>query len=181
MPVYVSMLRAVNVSARNRIAMADLRELFGRHGHTDVVTYVQSGNVVSRSGARSAGAVERAISTAIADDLGLDVAVLVRTTAQLEQVLGGNRFLAAGGDPKVLHVTFLATAPERSRVAALDEQEHAPDEFHVAGREVFVSCPGGYGRTKINNGWFERKLGVEATTRNWKTVGQLAELARVRS
>ena len=67
------------------------------------------------------------------------------------------------------------------RVAALDEREHAPDEFHVVGREVYVSCPGGYGRTKINNAcWFEQKLAVVATTRNWKSVGQLAELARAR-
>jgi uncharacterized protein (DUF1697 family) len=181
MPVYVSMLRAVNVSARNRIPMADLRELFERHGHTDVATYVQSGNVISRSSTRRAGSVERAISTAIADDLGLEVAVLVRAPAQLDRVLDGNRYLAGGADPKFLHVTFLASPPTKSRVAALDEQEYAPDEFHVVGREVFVSCPGGYGRTKINNTWFEKKLGVVATTRNWKTVGQLAALARARS
>jgi uncharacterized protein (DUF1697 family) len=180
-PVYVSMLRAVNVSARNRIPMADLRDLFERHGHTDVATYVQSGNVVSRSSARGAGAVERAISAAIAADLGLDVTVLVRTLAQLDHVLDTNPFLAAGGDPKVLHVTFLATPPARDQVAPLDEREHAPDEFHVAGREVYVSCPGGYGRTKINNSWFERKLGVAATTRNWNTIGEIAELARARS
>ncbi len=173
------MLRAVNVSARNRIPMADLRDLYERHNHTDVTTYVQSGNVVSRATARTAGAVERAISSAIADDLGLDVAVLVRTPTQLHHVLEGNRFLASG-DPKLLHVTFLATSPRRGRVAALDEREHAPDEFHVVGREVYVSCPGGYGRTKINNAWFEQKLGVVATTRNWKTVGQLAAFARAR-
>lgn len=179
MPVYVSMLRGVNVSGRNRIPMADLRDLYERHGHTDVATYVQSGNVVSRAASRSAGAVERAIGRAIADDLGLDIAVLVRTPAQLDHVLDGNRFLPSG-DPKLLHVTFLATSPGRGRVAALDERVHAPDEFHVVGREVYVSCPGGYGRTKINNAWFEQKLQVVATTRNWKTVGELAALARDR-
>jgi uncharacterized protein (DUF1697 family) len=175
------MLRAVNVSARNRISMADLRDLFERHGHSDVATYVQSGNVVSRSSVRTAGAVERAISAAITADLALEVVVLVRTLAQLEHVLDTNPFVVAGADPKALHVTFLATAPARDRVAALDEREHAPDEFHVAGREAYLSCPGGYGRTRINNGWFERKLGVAATTRNWKTVGAITELERARS
>ena len=173
------MLRGVNVSGRNRMPMAALRDLYERHGHTGVTTYVQSGNVVSQSTSRSTLAVEHAIGEAIADDLGLDVAVLVRTPAQLDRVLHGNRFLPSG-DPKLLHVTFLATSPTRGRVAALDEREHAPDEFHVAGREVYVSCPGGYGRTKINNAWFEQKLGVVATTRNWTTVGRLAELARAR-
>src|SRR6476620_3514703 len=169
------MLRGVNVSGHNRIPMADLRDLYDRHGHSDVATYVQSGNVVSRSTSRTAGAVERAIRRSIADDLGLDVAVLVRTPTQLDHVLDGNRFLPSG-DPKLLLFTFLAPPPARARVAALDEREHAPDEFHVAGREVYVSCPGGYGRTKINNAWFEQKLAVVATTRNWKTVGQVAEL-----
>jgi uncharacterized protein (DUF1697 family) len=76
-----------------------------------------------------------------------------------------------------LYVTFLAEAPAAVRVAGLDGNAFAPDQFRVDGREVFVSCPTGYGTTKINNGWFERKLGVLATTRNWRTVGQLVDLA----
>jgi uncharacterized protein (DUF1697 family) len=176
-PVYVSMLRGINVSGRNRIAMADLRALYERHGHHDVTTYVQSGNVVSRSAARSARAVEQAIGRAIADDLGLDVTVLVRTPAQLAAVLDANPFAEAGADPQTRHVTFLATAPAKAKVGALDGDAFSPDVFRVHGREVFLWCPNGYGRTKINNSWFERKLGVAATTRNWKTTAQLRLLA----
>jgi uncharacterized protein (DUF1697 family) len=178
-PVYVSMLRGINLGGKNRISMPDLRAVYERHGHDHVTTYVQSGNVVSRTSARSASAVERAITSAIAAELGLDITVLVRTPAHLTKVLDANPFVRAGIDPKVLHVTFLAAAPEHRAVSDLDGAAFAPDEFRVHGTEVYVKCPNGYGRTKINNTWFERKLAVAATTRNWKTVTQLAELANL--
>jgi uncharacterized protein (DUF1697 family) len=178
-PVYVSLLRAVNVGGR-KLPMADLRSLYKHQGHHDVVTYVQSGNVVSRSATRTAAAVARAIGAAIEAELGLEVEVLVRTPAELERVLAANPFLGGrhtNPDPKTLHVTFLAVAPAATRVADLDGSAFAPDEFRIAGREIYLSCPHGYGTTKINNAWFERKLAVAATTRNWRTVGKLVELA----
>ncbi len=178
MPTYVSLLRGINVSGRNRIAMADLRALYEAHGHHDVTTYVQSGNVISRSSARTSVAVARAMRRAIADDFGLDVTVLVRTPAELYRLLEGNPFLGHGNDVTKLHVTFLAEPAAATRVKALDGDAFAPDRFAVHGREVYVHCPGGYGRTRIDNTFFERKLGVAATTRNWKTVTQLAELSR---
>lgn len=178
-PTYVSLLRGINVSGRNRIPLADLRALYEAQGHHDVSTYVQSGNVVSTTSTRSAAAVARAIERAIADDLGLDVAVLVRTPADLARVLAGNPFVSRSADATKHHVTFLAGPATLTKVDALDGDAFSPDRFAVRGHEVYVSCPGGYGRTKINNAWFERKLGVAATTRNWKTVTQLAELARV--
>jgi uncharacterized protein (DUF1697 family) len=181
-PVYVSLLRAVNVGGRT-IPMSDLRAVYQDLGHTDVVTYVQSGNVVSRTSTRRAPGVERAVSRALAERFGFDVEVLVRTPQQLQALLDDNPFVARrrkAPAPTTLHVTFLAHAPDAEHVRALDEREFAPDEFHVRAqaREVYVSCPNGYGRTKITNAWFERKLGVAATTRNWNTVGKLVELGR---
>jgi uncharacterized protein (DUF1697 family) len=178
MPTYVSLLRGINVSGRNRISMADLRALYEAHGHHDVSTYVQSGNVVSHSNARSAATVTREIERAITDDLGLDVTVLVRTPAQLATLVDANPLVGDGVDPNTLHVTFLASRPARAEVAALDGRRYAPDEFVVVGDAVYLVCPNGYGRTKINNTYFERALGVAATTRNWKTVNQLLELGR---
>jgi uncharacterized protein (DUF1697 family) len=179
MPTYVSLLRAVNVGNR-KVPMTSLRALYEELGHSDVVTYVQSGNVVSRASTRRAADVERDVSNALHAAFGFDVDVLVRTAKQLQSVLDDNPFLAARGAapaPSTLHVTFLASAPAASRTRALDEQEYAPDVFRVRGREVYLSCPNGYGRTKITNAWFERKLQVPATTRNWNTVTKLRELA----
>jgi uncharacterized protein (DUF1697 family) len=178
MPTYVSLLRGINVSGHNRISMADLRALYEAHGHHDVSTYVQSGNVVSRSSARSTAAVARAMERAITDDLGLDVTVLVRTPAQLAKLVDTNPLVVGGADPGKLHVTFLASKPARAQVDALDGRRFAPDEFVVVGDAVYVVCPNGYGRTKVNNTYFERTLEVAATTRNWKTVNQLLERGR---
>lgn len=173
MPSYVALLRAINLGARNKIAMADLRELFQAIGAEDVATYVQSGNVVFRSTSRSAEQLERAIEKRIKTDLGLDVTVLVRTKAQLEKLVAGNPF----DDPNAVHVTFLAEKPAASRVKNLDPERSPGDEFRIARQEVYLRCPNGYGPSKLSNAYFEEQLGVAATTRNWRTVTKLAELA----
>ena len=86
-------------------------------------------------------------------------------------------FADSGIDPAKLHVTFLGGNPDPDRVAHLAGKRFEPDELRVAGREVYLHCPSGYGRTKLQNDFLERQLAVAATTRNWKTVTALAELA----
>ena len=106
-----------------------------------------------------------------------DVTVLVRSPAELAKLVAGNPFVKRGVDPKTLHVTFLADKPDRERVRNIGDGQSGEDEYAIAGREVYVHCPNGYGRTKINNTFFEKKLGLAATTRNWKTVQTLLQLA----
>ena len=173
MPTYVALLRGINLGARNKVAMADLRELVVATGGEDVRTYVQSGNVVFRSPSRSAAKLERELEKRIQADLGLEVTVLVRTNAQLGALVAGNPF----DDPSEVHVTFLAEKPAAARVRELDPERSPGDEFRVDGGEVFLRCPNGYGPSKLSNAYFEKQLGVAATTRNWRTVTKLAELA----
>ena len=176
MPAYAALLRAINLGSRNKIAMPDLRRLFEDGlGATDVATHVQSGNVVFRLAERSPAKVEAAIEKRIADGLGLDIKVLVRSKAQLEKVVTASPF-AATADVTKLHVTFLVDKPAADRVAAVDPSPFLPDEFAVIGREVHLHVPNGYGRTKLNNAFFEKKLAQPATTRNWRTVTTLAEM-----
>jgi uncharacterized protein (DUF1697 family) len=172
-PTYVALLRAINLGARNKVSMADLRRLVEATGAEDVTTYVQSGNVVLRSSVRSASTLERALEKQIREDLGLDVRVLVRTAAELAGIAAGNPF----GDPAKAYVTFLAEKPDAQRVRDLDPERSPPDEFRVVGREIYLHCPNGYGPSKLSNAYFEKQLGVAATTRNWRTVTKLAELA----
>jgi uncharacterized protein (DUF1697 family) len=176
MTTYLALLRGINVGGRTRVAMADLRRLFTALGHTEVTSYLQSGNVLFESAveaARLAGDIEQRI----AQDLGLSVTVLVRTGADLERIVANNPFLGRNVDPTKLHLTFLAEAPESARVARLEAPGGEPDEFFLAGREIYLHCPNGYGRTKLNNAYFERRLALVATTRNWKTVTTLSNLA----
>jgi uncharacterized protein (DUF1697 family) len=157
--------------------MAALRDLYQSAGHRDVTTYVQSGNVVSTTTSKRATAVAQGIELAIADHFGLEVVVLVRTPAEMARVLTRNPFAAGQPDPTKLAVTFLQGDPAPEAVAGIDATKYAPDDFTVDGREVYVHCPNGYGRTRINTTFFEQKLGVAATTRNWRTVDRLVELA----
>jgi uncharacterized protein (DUF1697 family) len=176
MPAYIALLRAVNVSGRNAIAMDDLRRSFAAMGCSDVTTYIQSGNVVFRSAVSDEARLAKSIESRIAADFGYGVRALLRSKAQLARIHRTNPFLAAKADAAALHVTFLSVAPTAAQIRSLAARETGPDRCEVIGREVFLHCPGGYGRTKLNNGFFEKRLGSAATTRNWKTVGKLLEM-----
>lgn len=177
MPAYAALLRAINLGSRNKISMPDLRRLFEDGlGANDVATHVQSGNVVFRVPERAPAKVESAIEERISADLGLDIKVLVRTKAQLTKIVADSPY-ARSADVTKLHVTFLVDQPDAERVAAIDASKFEPDEFTVIGRDVHLHCPDGYGRTKLNNAFFEKKLAQVGTTRNWKTVTTLVEMA----
>jgi uncharacterized protein (DUF1697 family) len=157
--------------------MPHLRDLFAALGAEDVATYVQSGNVVFKSPVARATELAGAIEQRISRDLGLEITVVISTKAQIAKVAAGNPFAGNERDPTKLHVTFLAAAPPRARIRELESKEFAPDAFHVAGKEIYFHLPGGYGRSKLSNAYIEKQLGVAATTRNWRTVVALAELA----
>jgi uncharacterized protein (DUF1697 family) len=157
--------------------MPALSDVFAELGHTDVVTYIQSGNVVFKSRSKSPAALARGIAGAIERDLGCDVAVIIRSRDELASVVAGNPFSAKHADPAHLHVTFLAEAPGAEATRALEAFDAGADEARVIGREVYLHCPNGYGNTKLNPALIERRLRTTSTTRNWKTVNKLLELA----
>ena len=175
MPTYVAMLRSINVGGRNRVGMDDLRALVASAGYRDVATYVQSGNVVF-AGTGSPKVVGKGIEERLSSELGLTVPVIVRSRHQMKAVLDRIPFAPGELDPKTLHVTFLAEAPVSAAVEALaaDAGRFGNDRGVVVGQEVYLHCPGGYGQTKLNNAFLERRLGCVATTRNWRTVTTLA-------
>jgi len=176
MGTYVALLRGVNVGGNQRVPMAALRQLCDDLGYADVVTYIQSGNVVFRSPARRAAAVERAMTVAIEKDLGLKVSVIVRTQAELATVAAGNPF--GNAEPNRLHVAFLDTKPAAARVRALEAFDAGADEVKVRGREAYLHTPKGYGNSKLSGPFIEKQLQVAATARNWNTVTKLLEMAR---
>jgi uncharacterized protein (DUF1697 family) len=120
-----------------------------------------------------AGAIEERITR----DLGMTVTVVARTSAELLRVVQANPFLKAEKDPATLYVIFLRAAPDHARLSGLDPQAVAPDEFQVVGREIYAHYPNGYGRSKMTNDYFEGRLKVAGTARNWNTVTKLAQLA----
>lgn len=176
MKTYISLLRGINVSGHKKIAMADLKALYEDLGFKNITTYIQSGNVVFES--ESNANIDQMIAKAIFKAYQFEVPVVVKTVAELNNIIKNNPFVADGSiDPDKLHVTFLATKPDPKNIAALATKNYEPDQYHIIDTAVYLHCPNGYGRTKLNNSFFENKLKTIATTRNWKTTQQLLALA----
>ncbi len=176
MGTYAALLRGINLAGRNKISMAELKALLVSLGFEDVVTYVQSGNVVFRSRAGKADDVSATIERAIATELGVNAAVMLRTPAQLRKVAVGNPFVDDESDPTRLLVVFLDRSADRTAQAQLDPERSPPDRFAVRGREIYLHVPNGFGRSKLTVDYFERRLGRKGTARNWKTVTKLVAL-----
>jgi uncharacterized protein (DUF1697 family) len=172
---FVALLRGVNVGGRT-LPMQQLRDLFAALGYLDVATYIQSGNVLFRAERDDRQAMADEIRAAIDATIGHRVTVVLRTPPDLERVIAANPY-ADRDATKPLYVTFLADPPDAELLGRLDAVAGHPDEFRVVDREVYVWCPRGYGRTVLSNDFFERRLKVAATTRNWRTVTTLAALA----
>ena len=143
MNTYVAFLRAVNVGGKNRVPMAPLRDALTGAGLQDVETVLQSGNVVLRSG-RSSEGVARIVGSAIEENFGLRIGVVVRSAVELIAVAATNPFLDEDPDrdPKLVYVAFLSTEPSAAAAAKLDTDRSPPDAFAIEGREVYPQLPG---------------------------------------
>jgi uncharacterized protein (DUF1697 family) len=181
MPAYAALLRGINIGGHNKVPMAELREVCGRLGLGEVATYIQSGNVVFTTGLAEAADLAGEMEGAIADAFGLKVPVVLRSAAQLKAVLSDNPFIQAGRDAALVSVGFLAAVPEPARLSdllahPLATADPGGDEFVVQDGEVFLYHPNGYGRSKLTNSFFDRRLATLMTVRNWKTVMTLVEM-----
>lgn len=176
---YISILRGINVSGQKKIIMKDLKVLYEKTGFEDVVTYIQSGNVLFNA-AKSLSEIEiiKLIEEAILDIYQFHVPVILRTVEDLERVVGENPFLTEEADIERLYVSFLAEKPSENALENLKKYDFPPEKYMVKGRTVYISCPNGYGNTKLSNNFFESKLKVLATTRNWKTTNKLIEISK---
>lgn len=177
MDIKIAILRGINVGGKRKILMADLRKLLESLDDLhDVQTYIQSGNVVFTSDLAHAE-LEDAIGALIAEHYGFNVPVIVRSSQELAHTVSQNPFYNLGADISNLHLTFLKDYPDADRVHEIKEMDVQPDSFELSGREVFIYCEGKYHKSTLSNTFFERKLKVGATTRNWKTVLKLQELS----
>jgi len=175
MATYLSILRGINVSGQKMIKMADLKALYEAMGFKNITTYIQSGNVIfeSKNHKNMAAAIEQKIK----EQYGFDVPVIIRNIDEIKAVIEQNPFLKdKKTEPDKLHVTYLSDVPTEEAVTKAMNYDYTPDSFVIKGKEVYVYCPNGYGNTKLNNTFFENKLKVKATTRNWKTTNKLFDI-----
>jgi uncharacterized protein (DUF1697 family) len=152
--------------------------MFRDAGCDEVRTYIQSGNVVFEANAALAGRVPALVARAIARKFHFDSPIAIRTVAELGAVVRNNPFLKHGADLKALHVAFLLDTPGKAAVAGLEPDRSPGDEFAVRGRDIYLHCPNGMGRTKLTNLYFDSRLKTVSTARNWNTVMTLLEMVR---
>lgn len=186
MPTHLALLRGINVGGRNRVAMADLRRVVAALGHTEVATYIQSGNVVFSSRNLDARAIAAGLESALADELGVPAAVVVVGRDELAAVVAGNPFPDVS-DPKRLHVVFTAAeiGPDTAATVAAEveraRQRGGADDARVAGRVIYLHTPDGIGRSELAARLARPAAGVVGTARNWVTVSTLLAMLESRT
>jgi uncharacterized protein (DUF1697 family) len=170
---YVILLRGVMPTGRNRVPMAQLRTALTEAGLESVRTYIQSGNVIAAS-PLDAAAVEQLVHDTIRETIGADIAVIVRTPEQLRQVLAQNPF--PGADTARLYYTLFQTPPDPKRLSDLLAMECAPDLIRVTDAALYTLYATKHSDSRFTNNFFESRLKVKATTRNFNTMTRLMEM-----
>jgi uncharacterized protein (DUF1697 family) len=179
MRVYIALLRGINVGGHNPVRMNRLQELCAGLGFEQVETYIQSGNVVFKTAKRSAADLSKVIEKKILRQFGFAITAFCKSSVEMGQVIQDNPLAKMRGiDSTKLHVSFLAEAPAEDAVKKLAGFAAGGEQLRCSGCELYLYCPDGYGKSKLSNMNVERVLKVGATTRNWKTVNTLYEMAQ---
>jgi len=172
------MLRGINMTGHNTIKMTVLADLFRHLGYTDAETYIQSGNIVFTCHNGNIDDVSSGIRKAIISDFNLNISVITRTSDDMENIISTNPFLGEPGfDPSKMAVLFLELKPTDEQILKVAGIDYPPDKFHINDSEIYIYCPNGFGKTKIYTNFFEAKMKVTGTARNWRTVNKLVEIA----
>jgi uncharacterized protein (DUF1697 family) len=178
MTTYVALLRGINVSGQKIIKMDALRKIFESLHFQDVKTYIQSGNVIFKTPEEDRESLVHRIEEELKRTLGYEVTVILRMVAELAEVVRQNPFASAiASENEKVYITFLAKQPSAEAIQKLESFKNDIDDFCVVNREVFLLCRQSYGRSKFSNNFFEKILGVSATTRNLETVNKIISMA----
>jgi uncharacterized protein (DUF1697 family) len=181
MPSYIALLRGVNVAGKNRIRMAELKAAFESLGFADVETYLQSGNVVFRADPADPRLKEKSIQGRLAEAFGVEIETLLLSGRVFDRVALSNPLKPGpGADETLSHATFLFRPVAESAFGKISLPAGPGERAVWGGPVIYLYCPHGYGRTKLNNSFFEKALRAPATTRNWRTVRALQALAAER-
>jgi uncharacterized protein (DUF1697 family) len=178
MNIYISMLKGINVGGQKQIRMESLREFYEGLGFSRVRSYVQSGNIIFECPETDAPVLMKRIEGRIEKEYGYHVSIFIRQAQELQEVLDNNPFIHdRNEDPAKLHVIFLYHVPSEPWWSEMMPPRDSTDEFARSKMAIYLFCPNGYAKTKLSNSFFERKLGMPVTTRNWNTVNALYKIA----
>jgi len=178
MRTYIALLRGVNVSGTKKIKMADLKVMLEEFGFANVQTYIQSGNIIFKSESNKDKELAEKIKNGIHDVFGFDVPVLVKTKTEIIQILEESPYKKAEDiAAKKIYYTLLKSTPKQENITQLDQKKYPNELFKITKNCVYLNCLKGAGNAKLNNNSIERKLKVQATTRNHRTMLKLIEIS----
>jgi uncharacterized protein (DUF1697 family) len=179
MPIYIAMLRGINVGGHKRIKMDKLRSSFEAMGFESVKTYIQSGNVIFKTKKTSPAMLSKKIEGKILSDFGFAVSVITRSSDEIDTAITGNPFLRERGiDLEKLHVMFLSAPPSPVALQQLAAVTVVPDRCQCSGKEIYFYFPNGVSQSVLFKSPVDRILAVVTTTRNWKTVNSVRQLCQ---
>jgi uncharacterized protein (DUF1697 family) len=173
---FIVLLRGINVGGKNKLKMEDLRAALADVGFGDPQTYIQSGNIRLESPYPDSEGTEKGVSDCIKNAFGLDIASIALTHVALLEIQKANPYhLQPGIDIKNVYFTFLSRPPIREAWDKICPADYEPEVFTVSHGAIHLYFPNGYGKAQLTNTFFEKKLKVLATTRNWNTVQALLD------
>jgi len=173
---YIALLRGINVSGQKKILMADLRLLLEKKGFKNVRTYIQSGNVIFNA-AEKASVCATIISEAILEEYGWEVPVLVKTSEEINTIFTNCPFSEVKKEKS--YFVLLSSVPTKDDIDEIQKLSSTNEEFYITPNCVYIYYALGAGKAKLGNNWFEKKLNVKATSRNYRTMAKLIELVNV--
>jgi len=176
MTKYIALLRCINVSGQKKIPMAELREVLSKSGLVNIQTYIQSGNVIFQSSKTNKQKLETKIFEAIKAHFGFEVPVLVLNLEELQRIFDNAPFPQE--EKEKSYFMFLYSKPNKDLVASVSQISYPNETFLITDTAVYFYCSTGYGKAKCGYNFFERKLKVTATARNYKTMVKLLSLSQ---
>ena len=175
---HLALLKGINVGGHNKIKMAELREALTKAGLKNVITYIQSGNILFKSD-KDSPALETSIHEVIRKQFGHDIPVLVLEEKELRKAIENAPFVPQDESEQSKYIlSFLSRKPSSEELDTVKDISYEPDQWKIIDRTLYLYCPNGYGRTKFSAPMFERRLNVFMTARNWKSSHKFVELMK---
>ncbi|MCG8485189.1 MAG: DUF1697 domain-containing protein [Clostridia bacterium] len=175
---YIALLRGINVGGKRIIKMDDLKTVLSSIGLKNIITYIQSGNIIFDCPKSNIQVLEEKMKKEIFKSFGFEVPVIIRTHEEYIALTDRNPFFNAESDTSKLVITFLQQKPNAEDIRITEKLDFPPDKFQIKGKEVFIYCESKYHLTKISNSFFEKKLNTHATSRNWKTLNKILQMIK---
>ncbi len=174
MKPYIALLRGINVGGHRKVPMAELRALLTKRGFHNVQTYIQSGNLILKSDLNSNEKIQEVIQKLIHKTFGFEVTTLVKSPNELQTIFDDCPF--DNDEKEKSYFAILSEIPHDDLVKIASEKTFENDVYHIINNCIYLYPKLGFGKSKFNLKYFEKKLQVSATTRNHKTMLKLLSM-----